>query len=288
MLGLWYAISRRRWRIGLVICLVGLAAAVVATGVIVPHYAPGGGSPFAGRYAAVGGSPAGIVRTLFTHPERIAQAATSAADLRYLRDLLVPLTGLPLLAPALAVVALPELVLNLLSSTRTQTSVQFHYTAVVIPVFVAASVFGAVRVQRAWPGSLRALTRAVVVVALLSGVLLGPLPIWSHVPFGSTRATRDHVVTRHDRIAAEAVALVPPGAPVTATNTLGAHLSARRRIFSFPVVRDASWVVVDTTRPSYRDQAVAPERFAAAYERLRADRRWKVVFDRDGILVLRR
>ena len=37
-----------------------------------------------------------------------------------------------------------------------------------------------------------------------------------------------------------ALALVPDGAPVSATNALGAHLSERRRIFSFPVLAEAS------------------------------------------------
>ena len=58
--------------------------------------------------------------------------------------------------------------------------------------------------------------------------------------------TRDHVVSEHDAAAARVIALVPAGAAVSATNTLGAHLSARRRIFSFPVLREARWVAVDT------------------------------------------
>ncbi len=89
-------------------------------------------------------------------------------------------------------------------------------------------------------------------------------------------------------MAARALALVPADAPVSATNTLGAHLSARKRIFSFPVLREARWVAVDAWRPSYRDEAVAPARFARALARLRADPAWRVVFDEDGILVLRR
>ena len=69
----------------------------------------------------------------------------------------------------------------------------------------------------------------------------------------------------HARVAARAVAVIPPDAPVSATNTLGAHLSERRRVFSFPVLGDASWVAVDETRPSYRDQADAPDPFAVAF-----------------------
>jgi hypothetical protein len=80
---------------------------------------------------------------------------------------------------------------------------------------------------------------------------------------------------------------VPAGVPVSATNTLGAHLSERRRIFSFPVLREAQWIAVDLKRPSYLDGPPG-KRFAAAYARLRSDPRWRVVRAEDGVVVLRR
>ena len=79
----------------------------------------------------------------------------------------------------------------------------------------------------------------------------------------------------------------PADAPVSATNNLGAHLSERRRVFSFPVLGDATWVAVDEQRPSYRDQADAPGPFGRAFAALRASGRYRVVFDEDGIVVLR-
>jgi Predicted membrane protein (DUF2079) len=117
--------------------------------------------------------------------------------------------------------------------------------------------------------------------------LLGPLPLWRHVPLGSDLATREHVVGSHAAVARRALRLVPSDAPVSATNTLGAHLSERERIFSFPVLGEAEWVVVDRERPSHRDQADAPEKFGAALQQLRASGRFAVVFDEDGLLVMR-
>jgi hypothetical protein len=69
---------------------------------------------------------------------------------------------------------------------------------------------------------------------------------------------------------------------------LGAHLSERRRILSFPRLAGAEWVAVDETRPSYLDDAAAPERAAAAVRRLRGDPSWRLVFSADGVLVFRR
>jgi hypothetical protein len=73
---------------------------------------------------------------------------------------------------------------------------------------------------------------------------------------------------------------------VSATNTLGAHLSERRRVFSFPVLGEATWVAVDEQRPSYLDRADAPDLFGPAFAALRASGRYRVVFDEDGIVVL--
>jgi uncharacterized membrane protein len=183
--------------------------------------------------------------------------------------------------------ALPDLALNLLSATRTQTSIHFHYTATVIPGLVAATVFGVARLQRRWPRAAPTIVRTLVLLTLAAGVVQGPLPAWRHIPFGSDLATRDHVVTAHDRAAARVLRVVPPGVAVSATNTLGAHLSERRRVFSFPVLREARWVAVDLKRPSYRDDALG-RRFGPAYARLRRDARWRVVRAEDGIVVLRR
>ncbi len=287
MLGLWFAVSRGRRLAGGVVVAAGTAIAVLATAVVVPHFAPGGGSPFEGRYATVGGSPAGILRGAFEHPVRFAQAVTEHRDLSYLLDLLAPLGGLSLLSPLLAASALPEVALNLLSDTRTQTSIHFHYTAGAIPGLVAAAVLGAVTVKSRWPGAAPRLAAALVVVVVGAGALLGPLPFWAHVPFGSTLAAHDHVISDHDRAAARVLRTIPAGVAVSATNTLGAHLSARRRIFSFPVVREADWIALDLTRPSYLDNGPGG-RFQAAYERLRRSGRWRVVAREDGIVVLRK
>jgi uncharacterized membrane protein len=287
MLGVWHVFAHGRRRSGIVIAVAGFAMAAIATAVIVPRYAPGGGSPFEGRYAAVGGSPAGIVKTAIVHPLRVLGAMVEHRDLTYLRELLVPLAGLPLLAPLMLLVALPELLLNLLSGASTQTSIHFHYTAGAIPALIAGAVLGAARFSRRFPDAMPTLGRSLVVLAVLAGVLLGPLPVYRHIPLGSTVGARDHIVTARDRLIGRLLAVVPPGAPVSATNRLGAHLSERRRIFSFPVLREARWVAVDLVHPSYLDSVKAVG-FPAAYAKLRRDQRWRVVASEDGIVILRR
>lgn len=286
-MGLWYALRPGRRAPGLAIAVVGTAATVVALAVV-GHFSPGGGSPFEGRYAAIGGSPAGVAGTALTDPATVVAAATESGDLSFLARLLLPLLGLPLLAPLALLTAVPELALDVLSGTDTQTSIRFHYTAGAIPGLFAGTVFGAAALLRRWPSARSALPRALVVATLVSGAWLGPLPGWRHLPLGSQVGAQDHVVTEHARAAERAVALVPAGAAVSATNTLGAHLSERQRVLSFPITRDADWVVVDTRRPSYLDQAVGGPRFGSALAAFRASGRFALVRAEDGIVVFRR
>ena len=88
-------------------------------------------------------------------------------------------------------------------------------------------------------------------------------------------------------MAAQALRLIPDDAVVSATNSLGAHLSARRRILSFPYIQDATWVAVDETRPGYADR-LAPLPTATQVVWLRRNPAWRLVFERDGVLVFHR
>jgi len=285
-IGVWHWLAHRR-REGLAIAAAGVAVAVLAIAVVVPHYAPGGGSPFAGRYESVGGSPGGIAKTAVRHPGRIAEAASEGRDGRYLVQLLWPLAGLPLLSPA-TLTAAPELAANLLSDTRTQTSIHFQYTAGAIPGLMVGAILGAAWLARRRREAARWLPVAVLAVGLLANVRLAPVPAWAHVRGGNSLGADEADVTAHDRVLARAAALIPPGDPVSATNALGGHLSERRRIFSFPRLREARWIAVDVRQASAFDRISAPRVFGRAFARLRADPRWRVVFAEDGVVVLRR
>ena len=246
-MGVWYAVRHRAPRTGAAIAGTAGAVALLAALVVVPHFAPAGTSAFESRYE----SP-----------------SLDGRDLSYLASLLFPLALLPLAAPLALLAALPELGLNLLSSTVTQTSVKTHYAATLIPALLAATVFGVARAG----------ARLAYVAALAAGVgavLLGPV---ARVP---VRADA------HDAATRRGLALVPAGAPVSATNTLGAHLSARRRVFSFPVLEEAAWVVVDERRLTYLD-SLRPERARPALTALQRNRHWRRLFAEDGILVFRR
>jgi uncharacterized membrane protein len=282
-LGVWYALSRRRWLEGGAIMLAGLAWTAVAAQVVIPHFNHGSESSFYGRYDAVGGSAAGIVRKVFTDPGRLLSVAFDHRGVHYLMDLLLPIAALALLAPLLLIAFVPELALNLLSSVDTQSSIHYHYVAGEIPILFAAAAIGARRLGR-WADTA---AMAVVAAALVGNYLLGPIPLWRFIPGGETLQARSAQVSRHDRLAAHQLTLIPPDAAVTATNSLGAHLSERKRIYSFPFLTGAEWVIVDERKPSlgdHNDRAGGLRKIAE----LKRDPRFRLVSSIDGVLVFRR
>jgi hypothetical protein len=222
------------------------------------------------------------VHTALTDPWQIVTTAFTGRGLGYIARLVLPLGGLVVLAPLMLIAALPELAVNLLSAATTQTSIRFHYTAGLIPVLLAAAVFGAKRVDPRVP-----VASIVLVLCVVSNYLLGPVPIWRFFPGGQQQQALAAKVTEHDRIAAEGLRLIPGNAVVSASNSLGAHLSARRRILSFPYLQDAQWVAADETAPGYADR-LAPLPTAVQLSWLRRNPEWRLVFERDGILIFHR
>jgi uncharacterized membrane protein len=296
VLGLWMVVRGRGGRYGAALAAASLAWVAVAVLVIIPRFNDGRGSAFVDRYATLGDDGPEVARTLLTRPWEAAELVASYDRISYLVALLAPLAFLSFAAPLLAAGALPEALINVLSDWFPQYSIEFQYVAVIVPFLVAAAVLGLARLRRLErPAPLaRALRRDGAVAAvsvgvvLASGVYLGPLPWWGAVPaVGSDERTEQYRLDEHARAAARAVALVPDGVPVSAGNLLGAHLSERERILTFPVIGEAQWVLVDRTRPYVGDR-LGPRTHAALVARLRARPDMRLVMDEDGVMVFRR
>jgi uncharacterized membrane protein len=285
-LGVWYALARGRRVAGAAITAVGMLWTVAAVYVVVPA-ARGDTSRYYGFYDEIGGSPQGVAKTLLTDPGAVLGALFEVPDLAYILWLSVPLCGLFLLSPGLAALALPQLVANGLSDFASMTDPRYHSVAAVIPFLIAATVFGVARLA----ASRQVLAAAsVVVTSTLVALAVGPWPrLVGVVPLGG----RAPLEASHVEALREAISRVPPGAPTSASNVAGAHLSARQAIYTVPVLGDATWALLDledpwATSPESPLLQNRPAQVRRLARRLDEDRRWRKVFERDGVLVFRK
>ena len=111
-------------------------------------------------------------------------------------------------------------------------------------------------------------------VALLATFTVGPLS-------GARPGWGLALTPEHRAVIAEALAKVPADASVSADQALGAQLSARERITTFPLIGGADYVVLDS------QGRYGPWR-ARALKKLRANPDYELVFERDGVLVFKR
>ena len=214
-LGVWYAIRSRRARIGLGIAVLGTAWTAICLFLLIPATNDGEPSPYYDRFESVGGSPGGLVTTLFTDPLAIVDAVTTQSDGAYLLRVLMPTAFLALGSPLLLIAALPQLGVNLLTDWWPSTQPQYQYVAALVPVLVASTIMP---LRRFSP------TGRLAMSAVLVGASVLCLAIWRPVPGGhfyifSAREPGERVAAMR-----AALRLVPADAPVTATNRLGARL----------------------------------------------------------------
>jgi uncharacterized membrane protein len=189
----------------------------------------------------------------------------------FLLMVFAPFLGLWLFEPLLLLGAAPDLAINLLSSKPEQTTVFYQYAAGIVPFVVAASVVGAGRLGRQRG---RVLATLAGVAACLS--LVSPL-IYTAYSVHDT-STAQVSATRH------ALALVPPDARVSASQTVGAYVSTRRYLSVFPSLGRAQWAIVGPMASHYDH----PRAFRAALARMKTSPHWKLVFDSHGITVFER
>jgi uncharacterized membrane protein len=285
-MGIWYALSRRRYLAGGTIAGLGVVATAVSLGLVMPHFNPESAA-LESRYGELGDSPGEVLTTIFTDPGKVLSTAFDSEGIRYLAGLLLPLLLLFVAAPLALVAAIPELGLNLLSEAPTQSSIHHHYTAGLIPPLIAATILGAARIARGDRRRGALLAGIAVAASLVANFVLGAIPLWHELPGGQSYQAYASYVSPHDRVAQRALEQIPDDAVVSATNSLGSHLSARKRFLSFPELQDAEWVAADETQPGYADRW-DPSATARDLARLRRSPDWELVFSEDGVLVFRR
>jgi uncharacterized membrane protein len=272
-LGIWYAVRTGRRLLGLSIFGVGLAVTLVNFLVIIPHFSFTGSDPFTGRYSEVGGTPGGMVHTLFSHPVAFVHDAATWHKLLFLVMLFVPWLGLWAFEPLLLLGAIPDLAINLLSSQPQQTSIQFQYSAGIIPFVVAASIFGASRLNRDKDQLTFYVLAGAACIALFSPVVFAARDLPQALPSNEVHAAKDH-----------ALHLIPAGVPVAASNELAGYLSARRFIYLFPYARNARWAVFDVSDGTITDQ----KGYRRTIREIDTDPAWRLVYSSHGVQVLRK
>jgi uncharacterized membrane protein len=253
MLGLYALLVRRRWLVGLATMTLAALWFVVAVGWIMPHFDTRGVSPLANRYAYLGDGPLEIAVTILTRPGLVLEQLWAAGSLAYLRDLLVPVAFLSLLAPQALLLGLPPLLINLLSTEGTMHELEgFHYGAPLVAPVVVAAIYGVAWLLRRFP-RFRVLPLVAAMVVLAASLIY-------HYGHGYTPLAADFrgswpTVTDHHHLGVGMAGDIPTEASLAALPYPNPHASQRQQLSMIDRVEeglpaplnDADYVWLDVT-----------------------------------------
>jgi uncharacterized membrane protein len=280
---------------------VGLATAALALGwfllwtVVLFPAINGGHVQSEGIYTGVGGSADGMARTLVTDPGAITSRVFSSESGDFALRLLAPFGLVPLLAPLVLLIGVPQFLLDVVSDVPWTRVINHHYAALCLVALALATVEGVAFARRR---ASRAVATGLAVFVL--GCATVTTFTWGLSPVGAEYESGFWPPPADARINAKraAVAMVPDGVSVSAVYTMVPQLSQRAEIYSFPNPWQSKnfgingsprrspsrvdWLVIDRA-------IVDPDPTSKALlDSILASRKFRVVYERDEILVAKR
>jgi len=206
------------WRRALQLAVGALAYLALFAFVLHPMFAPTDG-PFQAHFGHLGATPDEAVANLLSDPLRLF-AHVDRDKLTWLPRVLAPLAFLSVLAPRMALPALPVLAIAFFSAFPTTVELYSHYLTLAVPPLAAAAIVGAAKVGARLPNRWSPLPSVALAVAAMVGwALVGESP--------TAKAFRPDADTVTRRIILESI---PDGASVQAPGPFLPHLVERSRL----------------------------------------------------------
>ncbi|MFL6139027.1 MAG: DUF2079 domain-containing protein [Frankiaceae bacterium] len=281
--GLYVAWRGRRWLLGAALAAYGIASYLLITKVAMPAIA---GHDYAyWSFGQLGQDLPHALWHIAAHPLSTAHLlVTPAVKWRTELMLFAPFAFLTLASP-IAVLAVPLLAERFLSSGHQYWVTAFHYSATTAPVIAMGAADGLGRVldrlatkRRAWWQ--RALRRWLPLAMAAAAV-----GIVAAFPFRELVAPRLWVGNAHIDAGHAAIAAVPSGVVVEASDEIQPHLADRTTALLLDGrEHGAQYVVANVGSKEWPLNSLA--RQAAYVDRLRGEG-WTVVLARDRYVVLR-
>ena len=155
----------------------------------------------------------------------------SFQNIQYLLQLFLPFGLTSLINPTALIFAVPDLLINLLGSNSGFHEIYYQYTAAITPFIVLASIFSINSLKKKFSKiTNRALIIFLIVLALISAYLYGPLPGTIHANVDMFKKQLSNAKNIDGFLIN-----IPTKYSIAASNNLGSHLSHRRNIYTIPL-----------------------------------------------------
>ena len=222
--------DRRR---GLLTALFSLIVTILGMFVMMRHLI---GVPTRNGWRIPFGGFTGLFKETFTNPTNVIDHLRSENRPMYLFKMMAPFAGVFFAAPSVALLAVLVLGSNMISTFWYQHQIEYHYSIVIVPILLVATVVAIAKYEVQWRRVAMGLT---VACSLITFVTWGIHPLASQPRVALTAGSS------FAQSGLEIIEGIPDDAVVSAYDPLTAHLGHRRQIYFFPNPFKALYYGVD-------------------------------------------
>lgn len=204
----------------------------------IPHFHDGPHFAFS-YYSDFGTNPAQIIQTIIFNPVKTFKIISEPVKFIYFNQLLMPVFYLPFFSIFYMLFALPDLIMNILSTNSQLHQIYYQYTGGVTAFIFISSINSVYFLKEKFKFiPINFLIFLIIASSFLSAYVLGPLP-FSLKPnidmFDKPLKNADIISDFLDNVGSSY--------SIASTNNLGSHLSHRSKIFTIPVGIDQADIV---------------------------------------------
>lgn len=178
----------------------------------------------------------GLLEETIRRPKNVVKYLTEDDRPLYIFQMFAPLLAPVFVAPALAAVAVPVLASNVISNFWYQHSIQYHYSIVVMPVLVFATILGVKKVSSQYQ---RFVVTAIAVASVSTFVAWGQTPLSIHP---RPVLPGNHILATTAR---DIITVVPDDAVISVYDPLTTFMAHRKEVYFFPNPFKAVYYGVD-------------------------------------------
>jgi len=224
LVGIWACFHQRKVGIQTIVFGVVMLAVAMLT---VRHFNDGQPSPYFDIFRHYGSSPGDIIGNFLRRPLPFLAEVFQLGNLFYLGLMLISLCFLPLLAPEILLLTLPLWLINFMAGRPGMHTFEEYYNSFITPFLFLGAIIGFQRLEK-WSWFTRWLVRLNLPLWALTGIAMSPFA----QPIAELYTTRPPAEAVAECRAA--VARIPRTASVAAQMALGAHLTQRTQLYTFP------------------------------------------------------
>ncbi len=269
--------------------VAGVVFSVAAWNYFIPHFNHGEEAlSLAVLYPGGEDGLGGVIGTMITEPVQTIKRFVSVHNFEQLTWLLLPL----LFLPVFAVPEIGALTIFLAKELYAVFVMHNHHQALMAPILFWCLMLV---IRRRFPDTNRTVSVAVLLSCILIGFISGESPL-SHRFYRAGPSW--YFPSAHSRALNQAVELVPPGKSVSADSHIAIHLYDRRKLHLFPHPfpdDSTSYVLIDrqhyesgTEIRHFTWDKKPRSSILATFDSLKAGGTYDLIFDTDGVEVLRK